>query len=303
MQRNVDFHIAPTTVTQTVTTTRTPHQGYDANRGTAQVHGYASRNTPQEQEYDPRNSAVPQHQEYAPRNNTTPQHQGSTPQKNATPQRQEYDPRNSAVPQYQEYAPRNNTTPQHQGSTPQNNATPQRQQHAPNNLTREYASRNNAGTIRPVNEGNAQGTSMSQPHRGDLSSGPRFNAYGSPNLQGEDDAGLARESSIPRKQIGTSASTTYSSAHSSSTPRAQTGHSRQQSASKPLPSTPATASLGYTDRQTDSASQQSSILNRSRPMSTSQAGIQDAQDVVDRAKSNTSDTQVIETVAPGQYHA
>ena len=268
MQRNVDFYIAPTTVTQTVTTTRTPHQGYDANRGTAQVHGYASRNTPQEQGYDPRNSTVPQHQEYAPRNNTTPQHQGSTPQNNATPQRQQYAPDNTA-----------------------------------SSLTREYAPRNNAGTIRPVNEGNAQGTSMSQSHRGDQSSGPRSNAYGSPTLQGEDDAGLARESSIPRKQIGTSANTTYSSAHSSSPPRAQTGHSRQQSASKPLPSTPATASLGYTDRQTDSASQQSSILNRSRPMSTSQASIRDAQDVVDRAKSNTSDTQVIETVAPGQYHA
>ena len=140
---------------------------------------------------------------------------------------------------------------------------------------------------------------MSQPYRGDLSSSPRANAYDAPNLQDEDEAGLARQNPIPRKQIGTSANTPYSSVEASSPLRTQTGHSRQQSAPKPLPPTPVAASLGYTDRQTDSTRQTSSILNRSRPIPTSQAGLREAQDVVDRAKTNTSDTQVVETVAPG----
>lgn len=259
---------SPTTVTQTVTTTRTPHQGYNANRGTPQNQGYAPRDIPQEQGYSSRNNAALQHQEYAPRNN-------------ATPQRQEYAPRNK------------NTTPQHQEYAPRNSATSQ---------NREYAPRNNAAGIRPVNEGNAQKVSMSQPYRGDSSSNPRSNAYGSPNLQDEDDTGLARQNSIPRKQIGTSANAPYSSVQASSPPSAQTDYSRQQSAPKPLPSTPAAASRGYTDRQTDSAPQPSNILNRSRPISTSQAGLRDAHDVVDRAKNNTYDTQVVETVAPAVVH-
>lgn len=141
---------------------------------------------------------------------------------------------------------------------------------------------------------------MSQTYRGDLSSGPRSNAYDSPNLQNEDDAGLAGQDSIPRKEIGTSANTPYSSVQASSPTRAQPGHSRQQSIPKPLPSIPAAASREYADRQTDSAPQPSSILNRSRPVPPSQAGPRDAQDVVDRAKTNTYDTQVVETVAPGQ---
>ena len=238
-------------MTQTVTTTRTPNQGHNANRSTHQNQGYAPSNTPSDQGYALRNNQTSQHQNYASRNNTTSQHQEHNPQ-----------------------------------TTPQN---------------REYATRNNAGTIRPVNEANSQGVFMSQPDRGDMSSSLRPIAYDSPNVQDEDDAGLARENSIPRKQIGTSANTPYS-ARASSPLRAQTGHSRHQSASKPLPFTPTASSLGYTDRQTDSAPQPSSILNRSRPIATSQAGPRDAQDVVDRAKMNTRDTEVVETVAPGRSH-
>ena len=140
---------------------------------------------------------------------------------------------------------------------------------------------------------------MSQPYRGDRSSIPRANAYDNPNLQDEDDAGLAQQNPIPRKQIGTSATTPYPSVESSSPSGTQTGYSRQQNAPKRLPPTPAAASLGHTDRQTDSTPQKSNVLNRSRPISTNQAGPRDAQDVVDRATTNTQDTQVVETVAPG----
>lgn len=254
-------------MTQTVTTTRTPHQGYNGNRGSPQNPGYAPRNTPREQEYASRNNAAPQYQEYSPRNNTTPQRQ--------------------------EYAPRINTSPQHQELALRNSATSQDQ---------DYALRNNAAGISSVNEGNAHRISMSQPYHGESSSKPRSNAYDSPNLQDEDEAGLARQNSIPRKQIGASANIPYPSIQPSSPLGAQTGHSRQQSAPKPLPPTPAAASRGYNDRQMDSASPPSSILNRSRPIPTSQAGPRDAQDVVDRAKTDTYDTQVVETVAPGQSH-
>ena len=140
---------------------------------------------------------------------------------------------------------------------------------------------------------------MSQSSRGAVSSNPRSEAYNSPKPKNEDDAGLTRQSSVPRKQVGTSASTPYSSVLASSPSLAQTGQSRQQSATKPLPSTPAALSGGYADRQTDSIPKPSSILNRSRPIPPSHTGLQDAQDVVARAKTTTYDTEVVETVAPG----
>ena len=231
-------------MTQTVTTTRTPHQTYNANRGILQNQGNAARSTPQEQGYGLRNNATPQRQEYYRRDNTTPQHQ-------------EVAPRHSA----------------------------------------------DAVDTRPVNEGYARRDSMSQSHPADLSSNQRSNAYSSPNMQDGYDEFLARQDSIPRKNIGTSANTPHSSDRAPLPPMAQVGHSRQQSATKPLPSTPAAASQGNTDRQMESASWPSSTHNRSRPNQESQAGLRDAQDVVDRAKTNTYDTQIIETVAPGQSHS
>ena len=262
-----DLYVAPTTVTQTVTTTRTPHQGHNANRGTPQNQGYAPGSTPQEQRYAPQNNAVPQHQEYPLGDNTTSQHK-------------EYAAQVNPISQQQEFAPRKIPTPQN----------------------REYAPQNTAASIRPVNEGNAPGVSMSQPYRGDISSSSRANAYDTPKLQDEDDSGLAQQSPVPRKPLGTSATTPYSSVEASLPSGTQTGYSRQQIAPKALPPTPAAASLGHTDRQTDPTSQKSSVLNRSRPISTNQAGLRDAQDVVDRATTNTYDTQVVETVAPGKSH-
>lgn len=243
-----------------------PHQGHNANRGSPQSQGYAPKTyTTQEQGYAPQNNAVPQHKEYPPGNN--------------------------AIPQHQEYAPQTNPTPQHQQTAPRKSATSQ---------NREYPPRNIAASIRPVNEGNPQGVSMSQPYRGDPSSNPRAKAYDTPNLQDDDDAGLTRQNPIPRKRIGASSNGPYSSSAEASSPLGtQSGHSRQQSAPKALPPTPAAASLGHTDREMDSTAQKSSILNRSRPDFTNQAGLRNAQDVVDRAKTNTYDTQVVETVAPG----
>ena len=238
-------------MTQTVTTTRTPHQTYNANRGIPQTQGSATR-SPQEQGYGLRNNATPQRQEYYRRDNTTPQHHEIGPQ------------------------------------------------HSADFRNREYALGADAADTRPVNEGYAQRDSMPQSHLADLPSNQKFNAYSYPTMHDGYDQVLARQDSIPRKKIGTSANTPHSSDRASSPPMAPVSHSRQQSATKPLPSTPAAASQGNTNRQMESPTWPSSTHDRSRPNHKSQAGVRDAQDVVDRAKTNTYDTQVIETVAPGK---
>ena len=241
-------------MTQTVTTTRTPHQTYNANRGVPQTQGNAARSS-QEQGYGLRNNATPQRQEYYRRDNTTPQHH-------------EVGPQDSADFRHQKYA---------LGA--------------------------DAADTRPVNEAYAQRDSVPQSHPADLPSNlpsnQRSNAYSSPTMHDGYEV-LARQDSIPRKKIGTSANTPRSSDRAPSPQMAPVSHSRPQSATKPLPSTPAAASQGNTSRQMESPSWPSSTHDRSRPNHKSQAGLRDAQDIVDRAKTNTSDTQVTETVAPGQ---
>ena len=262
-------------MTQTITTTRSPHPGYNTNRGTPPNQGSSLRSAAQDPAYYPSSHAALQHEDLTPQDNNTLQHQESTLPSDTIPQRREYASPNN--PQLQESAPRNIAL----------------------SSNREHVPRSRPGN-RPVNEGDVQRIPMSQPYRGDLSSDPRSNVYNSSNIHDDDGADLARQNSIPRKQIGTSASTLHSYIPAASSPKAQTGQSRQQNTPKPLPSTPVAAGRGYVDRQTDSASQPPSILNRSRPIPASQTGLRDVQDVVDRAKTNTSDTQVIETVAPGK---
>ena len=82
---------------------------------------------------------------------------------------------------------------------------------------------------------------------------------------------MARQISIPRKQVGTSANAPQSPVQAQETSNRQQGHNRNQSTSKPLPAAP--------------------VFSNDIP--------EDAQDVLNRAKSNTYDTTVIEKVAPG----
>ena len=262
MQQVIDLYVAPTTVTQTITTTRTAHQGYNPTRGTPQNQGYTAGSTPQEQGYHLSTNAAPQHRDH-----------------------------NSHNSEDFQSAPWDNTIPQHQESTSRNSLNPQNREHVPRN----------SASIRPIKEGDfeIERASMSRPSRGIVSLNSRSEDHSSLNLQNEDDAGLARRSSIARKQVGTSTGTHYSSVPVSSPPRAQTDQSRQQSVTKPLPSTPVT--LGN-QRQTDSSLQPSSIPSKSRSIPSSQTSLSDAQNVVDRAKTDSYDTDVVETVAPGQSH-
>ena len=225
-------------------------------------------------------------------NRGVPQEQGNATR--SSPQEQGYGLRNNATPQRQEYYRRDNTTSQHHEVGPQ---------YSTEFRNREYALGADPVDTRPINEEYARRDSMPQSHPADSSSNQKINAYSSPSMQDGYDEALARQDSIPRKKIGTSANTPRSSGRAPSPPIAQVSHSRQQSATKPLPSTPAAASQGNTDRQMESASWPSGTHNRSRPNQKSHSGLRDAQDVVDRAKTNTYDTQVIETVAPGQSHS
>ena len=95
--------------------------------------------------------------------------------------------------------------------------------------------------------------------------------YDGPASREYDDPNLGREISIPRKQVGTSANAPHSPVQTSKLSNRQQGHTRNQSASKPLPATPGSSN--------------------DIP--------EDAQDVINRAKSNTYDTTVTEKVAPG----
>ena len=264
-------------MTQTITTTHTPHRGSNANRGAPINQGYAPRDAFQEQGYDGSTHVVPEHQEYISRHNNISQTLRTAPP-------------HDAKSRHQDYTSPNNNTPQPQGSASRDSSAFQ---------TREYVPQHNTD-FRAVKEEDPQRFSIAQPYRKGLSSNQRTNPYESPKQQDEGDRGLARQNSIPRKQLGMSASTIQPSVTTSPSPRTQTGQTRHQSIPKPLPSTPAAESPVHTNRLADSLSQPSSILNRSRPVPTSHMVPRDAQDVVDRAKTSSYDTTVVETVAPGQ---
>lgn len=128
----------------------------------------------------------------------------------------------------------------------------------------------------------------------------RQHAYDVPAPQDRYDADLARPKSTPRKQVGTSANAPYSSAQSQVPSNGQLSHSRNQSAPKPLPSVPVSSTDGHEPRRTEAMPQSTSVLDRSRPISRVVNGPRDAQDVINRAQTNTYDTEVIEKVAPGK---
>ena len=196
----VDFAVAaPTTVTQTVTTTRTPHQGFNANKNPPQAQG---------------------------------------------------------------------------------RATP------------------NSNSARLANEDKSSAQTLYALRDPGLDS--QRNPYDKSVQQREQDVDLVRQKSIPRKRVGNSSNMPYSSVPQPASNTA-TSHSRKSSATKPLPSVPVPSTNGYASRKLAESSQQpSSILDRSRPIARGPTGPCDGQEILDRAKSNTYDTQVIETVAPGQ---
>jgi len=301
-----------------VTTTRFGQQGPNANRGIAQDqagqnrdigYGTASRNIEPQSPYA--NRGITQAQGYANNNNKSGyganqgnQSSNSYANRNAPPNQGPlsqgrnagYGPANLETTSPNSYGERGNTPAQVYGTQNDGHARTANngdyQQAAPSSPYR-------GEVARTANNGDYQQSAPSNPYRGEVASN---GGSGEPNtLDGQDGyQDLARQKSIPRKQVGTSAQAPYSSVQSSTSSSPQIGHSRQQSDSKPLPSAPISSNNGYGDRKTPATPQPISILDRSRPITKGYAAPRDGKDVVDRAKSNTYDTEVIEKIAPGK---
>ena len=172
-------------------------------------------------------------------------------------------------------------------------------------LNRNYGQTEGYGTRGNDNPGaidqlDGQRPSANESYQGYVPSTSTSNVHSTPGDYGEYDAGLARQKSIPRKQVGTTAQAPYSSTMPFNGPTTQNSHSRQQSAPKALPATPISSNNGSGGRVTERTSESSGILDRSRPITRGMAESRNAHDVVNRAKTNTYDTEVIEKVAPGK---
>ena len=113
------------------------------------------------------------------------------------------------------------------------------------------------------------------------------------NVQQQAELGLSRKRSIPRKLVGSGSALQAPDPVTSSSTTAKL-HSHQSSLQKPLPTAPyETQGLGVIDMRSTTGNDQA----RSATQQSSSAIT--AQDVINRAKGNTRDTEVIETIAPG----
>ena len=134
------------------------------------------------------------------------------------------------------------------------------------------------------------------------------NGYGKQSRQAKyDGATSANSASIHRKEVG--ASPTSPSDQSSAPSHPQKGHNRGKGVDETVSSASTTLNDGYTPRRLEpapapapalaSAPASSSILDRNRPISKGQSTV-DARAVVDKAKTNTKDTSIVEKYAPGK---
>lgn len=323
--------IGPATITSTVTTTRFGQQGHNTSLNTSQPqgnpgrnndtgYGVTSRNIEPQSPYANRGMTQTQtnagkmsitgngtsHDNPSKRPNAKQsifQDSGLTDRSKASgfgPADQETRPPNS-------YA--NRLTPQDQGSAGQ----PRDGGFGPANLEVQspytYADKRSAQTqgygaqgeinARAANRGEYRQFAESNPQRSETLGNVTSDGQQMLNGQGAYQD-LAREKSIPRKQVGNSAPTPYSSVQSSKASNPQIGHGPRQSDSKPLPSAPTLSDTGYGAQESTATPPSPSVLDSSRPLTKGYAAPRDGHEVVDRAKSNTYDTEVIEKIAPGK---
>ena len=196
----------------------------------------------------------------------------------------------------------------------------------------------NSSSIRPVNPSDVQQAyTSSQPHAQPRAK-YQVNGYGDQHRQPEyDGTVLTNRTSIPRKEVGASSATVPSQISAASYPSKR--HRRDIGGDKALPAAPATSDDAYGSRRVDPEPQTSSIPDRSRsttqaqinydapapptptkayesrrtepaPATSNNSGNSglaaqaqtryDAQTIVNRAKTSSKDTEVIEKVAPGK---
>ena len=124
-------------------------------------------------------------------------------------------------------------------------------------------------------------------------------------LSGEyqDGSDLSRGASIPRKQVGSSPKAPYSGNGSPTAQYGSGGYDPRVDIEKPLPSAPASSySSSHQPGTREDVAQPSSVLDRSRPISRSTAGAYTAREVVQRAQQDSVNTEVVEQIAPGEFH-
>lgn len=301
----VNCILGPTTVTTTVTTTRYPQYLPPANKGPPQAQGTTNPDINASTRAANQNTAL--QGSYANRSSFQPPGYTEDPARQElyanrdSPRTQGYDDQNAQ----RQYG--NRGTPQTQGYSGQKagvRAANESNFQRGIPQTQGYGDRN-AG-VRVLNESNAQQSPTPKPYRTDLPSNTRSKAYTNQDEEDDYDDSLARQPSIPRKKIGTSANAPYSATQTSSPTYAHTGRNQRQSNPKPLPETPmptsnSYASNGYGAGRNEATSHSPSILDRSRPIPSKGAtGQPSAQDDLNRAKGNTYNTEVVEIVAPGE---
>ena len=145
-------------------------------------------------------------------------------------------------------------------------------------------------------EYNQFGSDVSRGQTGaQLKYSPEFNTTSPSYTQDESD--LTRKNSIPRKQLPHSPqSQTYGVNASSPTNHVRSG-------SQPIQQQSSLANANNIPQLTkgEDTYQASRYHNRSRPISKATGAASTPEDVVDRAKSNTVRTEVVETLAPGKH--
>ncbi|MCJ1378475.1 hypothetical protein MMC17_001574 [Xylographa soralifera] len=114
------------------------------------------------------------------------------------------------------------------------------------------------------------------------------------NVQQQEEQGLSRKRSIPRKLVGSGSALQASDSVASSSTTNTKLHSSLQ---KPLP----TAPYGSQGLNTNEIRSTTGKDQARSPAQQSSSSIM-AQDVINRAKGNTRDTEVIETIAPAVVH-
>ena len=113
------------------------------------------------------------------------------------------------------------------------------------------------------------------------------------NVRRPEEQGLSRKRSIPRKLVG-SGSTSQASEPVVSSSTNTDFHSRQSTLQKPLPVAPyGNQGLGSDEAPSTTGIGQVRNLPQAANLSIT------AQDVINRSRGNTRDTEVIETIAPG----
>ena len=169
----------------------------------------------------------------------------------------------------------------------------------------EGADRTVPGGPRALKDSVPRGNAEGQNNNGSRSSPYSAEAlYDSAAQQAQEESDLTRRTSIPRKMVRASPTNpsagTFSTSHQQSPP----SQMRQSSLHKPLPTAPPATRDGYQDSAPEEhRSHRPSNDLRPIPLSEIHRGNKlTGDDVVARASSNTYDTEVIETIAPGKEY-